>query len=539
MRRTLIIGCLLLLVLVAIPACSDSGKINKLEAQIQEQQAQIADLQSDMQNQETQITSLKYDLAQAQQTIVSLQADKDALTKDKADLQAQITGLASDKTNLQTQIDTLNSDKTSLQADVDSLREKVNKLQEALDGPSPPPPPSGILSVHFIDVGQGDSILIDLGETEILIDGGNRGSGVANLISENVDGALEAMVATHTDADHIDGLIDVLAKYQVKDIWLNGYTATSATFISFMNSVNAEGGVIHQAELGNTIQVGTLQFIVLNPAKPLFLDSNNNSIVLSLSYGDTDFLFMGDAEYEAEVKILAQTVVPVPHVEILKVGHHGSRTSSSPTFLEMVQPEVAIYMAGAGNGYGHPHPETISALQGIGAKVYGTDVNGTVIVTSDGTTYQIDDNKPSPISLEIVSVTNPAVPGANATLMAKTEPGAICTITVHYASGPSKAQGLAPKSADSSGNVSWTWNVGTNTTPGSWQIVITASLSGDLVTQSTHFIVGTGASALTSSSTSTLSNPTITHSAGPLLFVTMGSAILVKTLRYLFPLMRE
>ena len=144
------------------------------------------------------------------------------------------------------------------------------------------PQPSQNLTVHIIDVGQGDAILIDLGTTEILIDGGEKNTGVADYIRPYVDGALEVMVATHAHSDHIGGLIDILAKYQVKDIWLNGDNATSATFAQFMNSVNAEGATIHEAERGNTIQAGNLTFVVLNPAKPLFPDQTNNSIVLSL-----------------------------------------------------------------------------------------------------------------------------------------------------------------------------------------------------------------------------------------------------------------
>ncbi len=252
------------------------------------------------------------------------------------------------------------------------------------------------LKVYYIDVGQGDSILVDLGETEILIDGGDRSPGVVNYLIPYVDGALEAMVATHTHADHIGGLIDVLAKYQVKDIWLNGDTATSATFTSFMNSVNVEGATIHQAERGNTIQVGTLKFNVLNPAKPLFSDANNNSIVLSLSYGDIDFLFMGDAEREAEAKILTQSVIPLPDCEILKVGHHGSRTASSTEFLNVIKPDVAIYSCGVGNTYGHPHQETLVALDSVGARIYGTDVHGTVVITTDGKVYDVQPKKQVP-----------------------------------------------------------------------------------------------------------------------------------------------
>lgn len=263
--------------------------------------------------------------------------------------------------------------------------------------PTPTQSPTQTLTIHFIDVGQGDSILIDLGETEILIDAGDRSPGVVNYLSSYVNGALDVMVATHTHADHIGGLIDVLARYQVKDIWLNGDTATTATFSQFMNSVNGEGATIHQAERGNTIQVGTLKFNVLNPAKPLFSDANNNSVVLSLSYGDIDFLFTGDAESEAEGKMLIQSVVPIPDVEILKVGHHGSRTASSPQFLNQVKPDIAIYSCGTGNTYRHPHQETLFALDSLGARIYGTDVHGTVVVNTNGKVFDIQTKKQAPL----------------------------------------------------------------------------------------------------------------------------------------------
>lgn len=235
-----------------------------------------------------------------------------------------------------------------------------------------------------------------MGAIEVLIDGGEKNTGAGDYIRPYVDGALDVMVATHAHTDHIGGLIDILARYQVKDIWLNGDNATSATFSQFMNSVNAEGVTMHQAERGNTIQAGNLTFIVLNPAKPLFSDQNNNSIVLSLKYGDIDFLFTGDAEKEAEAAMLAQSVVPIPEVAILKAGHHGSRTASSPAFLNVIKPEAAVYSAATGNTYGHPHKETLIALDNIGAKIYGTDVHGTILITTDGKTYNIHTVKQAP-----------------------------------------------------------------------------------------------------------------------------------------------
>jgi len=428
------------------------------------------------------------------------------------------------------------------------------------------PVPSANLTVHFIDVGQGDSILLDLDDTEVLIDGGDRSPGIVSYINNYVDGPLEVIVATHPHADHIGGLMGVLDAFEVDEIWLNGDTSTSATYSQFMTAVGSEGAAVYTATRGDIIRVGGLTFNVLNPAA-LGSDTNDNSIVLSLNYGQIGFLFTGDAQEEAEASMLAAGIVP--DVDILKVGHHGSRTASSIQFLQAAKPEYAIYMAGEGNSYGHPHQETICNLREVDAQVYGIDIHGTIVTTTDGATYSVlpsanappvdclppitydlivsvsgsgsvspnggtfdagsvvpltaspapgwqfdhwsgdvsdtapaititmDSDKditacfegPPPIELEIVSRTSPVSPGVYATLEARAPPGALCTIAVYYKSGRSTAQGLYSKQADSNGDVSWTWKVGTRTTPGNWRIVVTATYEGQTVSQETYFTV--------------------------------------------------
>jgi len=249
-----------------------------------------------------------------------------------------------------------------------------------------PAPDEAELKVHFIDVGQGDAILVDLGDTEILIDGGGKSPSVVLYLHDYVDGALEVMIATHPHADHIGGLIAVLEAFEVKEIWHNGESSTSQTYTQFVSTVQAEAGEVYIARRGDEITAGELTFAVLHPTT-LAGSTNNNSIVLHLSYGDIDFLFTGDAEQEAETSMLDAGIVP--NVEILKVGHHGSSSSSRTPFLNIARPEVAIYMAGEGNSYGHPHEETIIALAGIGAEIYGTDIHGTVLIVTDGKSYTI------------------------------------------------------------------------------------------------------------------------------------------------------
>jgi len=258
--------------------------------------------------------------------------------------------------------------------------------------PSPAPTPTlppftQELKVHFIDVGQGDSILIDLGVTEILVDGGDRSPGLAEYLKDYVDESIELLVATHPHADHIGGLIAVLAHYDVNTIWLNGDTSTSQTYNDFISAVNAEGAEIQIAKRGDQIELENLLIDVLSPTQPLTGSTNNKSIVILLSYGDIDFLFTGDAEAEAESSIINANLIQ--DIEILKVGHHGSRTASSREFIEAAQSKVAIYMAGEGNSYGHPHEETIAVLDEFGAEIYGTDICGTIIVSTDGKSYSI------------------------------------------------------------------------------------------------------------------------------------------------------
>jgi len=257
---------------------------------------------------------------------------------------------------------------------------------------SNPAPTLGELDVHFIDVGQGDSILLNLGETEVLIDAGEKSPGVVNYLKKYVDGPLEVMVATHPHADHIGGLPAVLGSFQVQQVWYNGEKSDTKTYADFTTAVQAEGTEIHIGKRGDKITTGLLSFSVLNPFN-LAGTTNNNSIVLNLLYGVVDFLFTGDAEKESEAAMLLAADMPVPHADVLKVGHHGSRTASSKDFLALVSPKVAVYSAGTGNTYGHPHQETLAALAQAGTMVYGTDINGTVTISTNGETYAVTSKK--------------------------------------------------------------------------------------------------------------------------------------------------
>jgi beta-lactamase superfamily II metal-dependent hydrolase len=311
---------------------------------------------------------------------------------------------------------------------------------------------TGQLVVHFIDVGQGDAILIDYGSYEMLIDGGQWGN-CAGYIPSYVDGALEVVVATHPHADHIGGLINVLDAFVVEDIWVNGDTATTQTYTEFMAKVNAEGAQVHQAQRGTQISLSTLTFDVLQPKLPLGSDTNENSIVLELSFGQVDFLFTGDACAGAEASMLSAGIVD--DIDILKVGHHGSSYSSTASFLAAAQPEIAIYSAGIGNTYGHPAPETIARLHDIGASIYGTDVYGTIIVTTDGTTYSVHPASDEPPTASFSYLPSNPIVGENVTFdaSASNDPdGSIVSYQWNLGDGDNATGVIVHHSYSSSGN---------------------------------------------------------------------------------------
>ncbi len=259
--------------------------------------------------------------------------------------------------------------------------------------PTTAPVPGGELQIHFIDVGQGDSILILAPDNKaMLIDGGEADSGVVQYLKSKGITHLELVVATHPHADHIGGLVQVLKTIPVAKVVTSGQPTTTKTYENFLDAITAAKAEYAEAKRGDILKFAGLTFSVLNPVNNKGDNLNNGSVVLRLVYGKVSFLFEGDAEDKAEASMIASSVSPLQAM-ILKVGHHGSRSSSSPAFLALVKPEVAVYCAGAGNSYGHPHPETIAALNAIGAKIYGTDVNGTVVITTDGATYNVSASK--------------------------------------------------------------------------------------------------------------------------------------------------
>jgi beta-lactamase superfamily II metal-dependent hydrolase len=373
---------------------------------------------------------------------------------------------------------------------------------------------SETVDVHFIDVGAGDAILIDCGDFEALLDAG-PGSAEANaavraVLAEHVtDGVIELAILSHPHADHYGGFFAVFATYRVLEFWRSTDTTpdTSGTgYASFGSALAAEGLTTTFLTRGERRASGQLVWDVLGPGPlrttPVDANDNNNSLVLLLSFGNTHYLFMGDVESGGETALFSSALPIGPLV--LKVAHHGSATSTSSALLDWATPDAAIISTG------YADPPALRALRdcqipvptlltsNMGTITIATDGNSCTASASSGALAVIGAATPTPApGDELFLSLSPVAPtgqGGTATASARTLPGASCTIAVYYTSGPSAAAGLLPKTADSVGSVSWSWRVGTRTSPGQARIVISSEIAGQLKTQVVYFqIVDTGA----------------------------------------------
>ena len=244
------------------------------------------------------------------------------------------------------------------------------------------------LSIDFIDVGQADSILVRNQDKVMLIDAGTNEAGetVVNYLKNLGITKIDYLIGTHPHEDHIGGLDDVINNFDIGQIYMPKIETTTKTFEDVLDAIENKNLTVTAPNKGDKIELG--QAVGEFMTEPI-LDKDNlnvSSLVLRLEFGNTSYLFMGDAEEENE------ETIRWPKTDVLKVGHHGSSTSSSESFLEQVQPKYAIIMAGKDNSYGLPKQETIDKLNNIGCEIYRTDEDGTIQMTSDGNTIEIKTN---------------------------------------------------------------------------------------------------------------------------------------------------
>jgi len=255
-----------------------------------------------------------------------------------------------------------------------------------------------VLKVYVLDVGQGDSIfIITPNRHTILIDGGLEGNGklILSYLKKEQVMKLDYIIATHPHPDHIGGLVEVINSIPVGRIYVNGETETSEENTNFMNAAKKyDILVMHR---GDNITLDSVHFIALNPSDtPQKFNSNDNSIVIKITYGAENILLMGDCGIDCEQDILNAGFDV--HAQILKVGHHGSKSTSSQVFLDAVRPKEVIISVGAGNEYGHPVQEILDRLR-LCCRVYRTDIDGTITVEVTAVSYSITSEKSYILSL--------------------------------------------------------------------------------------------------------------------------------------------
>jgi len=269
--------------------------------------------------------------------------------------------------------------------------------------PTPIPTPNssiGGFSIYFIDVGQGDATLVVSNDGHsLLVDGGRSKTRIRDRLSALGIQDIDAIAATHPDADHIAGLTEVLAMYKVENVYLNGGQSSTATHADFLDAVEQEGAIVSTLQMNDTFNLGDMVIKVLH-AYQLTGDSNVDSLVLQLGCGDVQVLLTGDSEIESEQSMLSENVLQ--DIDLLKVGHHGSRSSTSQAFLDVVQPEVGVISAGFDSQYGHPHVEVVNRLNLEGVQIFETDTteayDDTLKMTSNCQTYEIGGQMFVPVS---------------------------------------------------------------------------------------------------------------------------------------------
>ncbi len=259
-------------------------------------------------------------------------------------------------------------------------------LKDYVTGPKAEPVSGNEVQFHFIDVGQGDAALIRTSEFDVLIDAGpgsNEDALKAYLDSHGVDD-IEYAIFTHNDEDHIGGADVVLENYNIKQVIRPDYEATTKVYEKMMDLIDAEGAEKITATPGYVFYVGEVKFTVLAPIDSI-ADANDASVVVRVDYGETSVLFTGDAEIPSEEEMLERyRFTGELDCDLIKVGHHGSDSSSGEDFLKAVTPVFAVISCGKDNKHGHPDAEVSARYESMNISMYRTDLEGDIVFTTTG-----------------------------------------------------------------------------------------------------------------------------------------------------------
>jgi len=250
-------------------------------------------------------------------------------------------------------------------------------------------PVDGEIIVHFLDVGQGDAALIQTPGGSVLIDGGDNhmGERVADYLRGVGISELTYIIATHPHADHIGGLVTVLDQFPVGTLIMPPVAHTTLTFERFLDAIEYNNIPLREPVVGSTFSVGDAHFTIIGPNSTGHSNLNDYSVSLRMTHGAMGFIFTGDAEAAAEREML-----DAGHnvsADVLRVGHHGSSTSTTQEFLDAVNPSIAVINVGADNRYGHPHNTVLSRLRVAGVRIYRTDDHGNIAIVSNGANLSV------------------------------------------------------------------------------------------------------------------------------------------------------
>lgn len=274
----------------------------------------------------------------------------------------------------------------------------------AVKPPSAASHTAGKVTVTMLNVGQGDATLIDTGSQKILVDtsDADERKNLEHELKKFGVETLDKIILTHPHADHIGGMSLLLKECEVKEVYDNGMPSTSPIYRAYMKQLKEKNIPRRELKAGDVLNLGdNVTFVVVNPdaktieagqTKGYKHNPNNESVVGKLEYGEFSMLFTGDVEKDVEEKLVAAYGDKL-RAKVLKSPHHGSKTSSSPKFMQAVQPEAVLISLGKDNDYGHPHQATLERYEKQGCKVYRTDQDGSITVTTDGKEYEIKGDK--------------------------------------------------------------------------------------------------------------------------------------------------